>query len=102
MIQIRFLLFLLGFWLINSTILLHAQTADLTIQITKLQEQKGKIQLGLYDNSDNFPKKNMELMKLSLTADTSTITHTISDLPFGEYSIAFYHDINDDKKCNRN
>ena len=58
--------------------------------------------MGLYNNSASFPKPDLEFMVISILADSSVVTFTISDLPVGEYAIALYHDINSDKICNKN
>ena len=50
--HIRFFPFLIGLWLIGLSLVLKAQTADLTIQISGLQVQKGKMQQELDWYSD--------------------------------------------------
>lgn len=81
---------------------LMAQTAELTINISGIKEQKGSIQLGLYDNDENFPKENLEFITVRFDADSAMVTYVIPDLPHGDYAIAFYHDINDNGKINKN
>lgn len=98
----RFIVFVLAVLLIVSANMLNAQTADLTIQIKGLKVLEGRIQLGLYNNSDDFPKEKRELILLNIDVETTILTHTINDLPIGEYAIAFYHDVNSDGKCNKN
>lgn len=64
--------------------------------------QQGTVQIGLFNNSSDFPKKNREFITLALIVDSTFLVHTLPGLPYGDYSIAIYHDINDDGKCNRN
>lgn len=86
----------------STTLKINAQTANLTINITSISEPSGVIQVGLYNTSSAFPKVDKELIALRIDADSSTVTYTFADLPYGDYAIAFYHDVNSDGKCNRN
>ena len=98
----KLFILIIGAWLFIQTSALRSQTADLTIQISGIEVLQGKIQIGLYDNSDDFPKESREFISLALIVDSTCLVHTIPGLPYGDYSIAIYHDINDDGKCNRN
>ena len=96
------IILLFGILILSTNYIVEAQTANLTVSVTGLNDIKGGIQLGLYNNSASFPKPDREFMVISILADSSVVTFTISDLPVGEYAIALYHDINSDKICNKN
>ena len=98
--SIFFLLF--GVLILSLNSVVKGQTASLTINVSGLKEIKGGIQLGLYNESASFPKPDLEFMVISILADSSVVSYTIPELPFGEYAIALYHDINSDKTCNKN
>ncbi len=78
------------------------QTHNLTIKVTNVKSAKGSIQIGLYNNEEDFPHKGLEFQKLVLKATAPIFTYTIENLPQGEYALALYHDINEDGKINHN
>lgn len=98
----KFLIIILGVLPFILPVTLKSQTAVLTIKISGFEVQQGTVQIGLYNNSSDFPKENREFISLGLIVDSSILVHAIPGLPHGDYSIAIYHDINDDGKCNRN
>lgn len=79
-----------------------AQTADLTLKVANIEQVKGKIQVGLYDNAEDFPKGGKGYKKAEIEVDAKTVSYTFEDLPLGEYAIAVHHDLNCDKKLQRN
>lgn len=76
--------------------------AELTIVIKNIKFAKGKMQIGLYNKKENFPIIGKEYKTLCLSVDAKEISHTVKNLPPGEYAIAVYHDVNADGKCNAN
>ncbi len=63
---------------------------------------KGLIQIGIYNERDAFPKIGMEYRLEYFTVVSKEMTVRIKDLPYGEYSIALFHDIDSDGECNLN
>ena len=79
-----------------------SQTYNLEITIVNIQEIKGYIQIGLYNNEDEFPKPNREYKSYYFKVTSKTMSYTLKNLIKGDYAIAAYHDENSDKICNRN
>lgn len=75
---------------------------SLTIHIPNIIEVKGRIQVGLYDNKDNFPKEGKEFKRYFIKVDSKDLKFTLNDIPSGDYAIALYHDANSDGTCNSN
>jgi uncharacterized protein (DUF2141 family) len=80
----------------------YSQTADLTVTVTGIEAVSGTINIGLYNNADNFPKSDKEYRLVILDVTDDEITYIFKNLPQGEYAIALYHDENKDDECNRN
>lgn len=80
----------------------HAQNGDLTVTITNIESISGTINIGLYNNADNFPKEEKEYKLTILEVEAVEFTYTFKDLPQGDYAIALFHDENRDDECNRN
>ncbi len=80
----------------------HSQTGNLKITITNIESVSGTINIGLYNNADNFPIEEKEYILTILEVEALEITYTFIGLPQGEYAIALFHDENKDDICNRN
>ncbi len=75
---------------------------NLTIHIPNIVNIKGRIQIGLYDDKDNFPKIGKEYKRFSAKVESKEFKYIVSDIPVGDYAIALYHDVNSDGICNSN
>ncbi len=80
----------------------YAQQGKLHIKITDIQEYSGRMQIGIYNNPDDFPIDGQEYQIIYLPVQGNEVSHTVKALPQGEYAVAFYHDINMDSICNLN
>ena len=88
--------------LITTALLAQAPSGDLHIKITNIDEPIGMIQIGLYNDPDDFPTEGREYKVIYLPVDGDEVAHTVRGLPAGEYAVAFYHDTNHDSICNLN
>lgn len=82
--------------------LLGTTTADLTVEIGNIEHVKGTIRMGIYDNADKFPKEGGAMRNEQFTVTASNLKCVVRNLPYGEYAIALYHDVNNDNVCNMN
>jgi uncharacterized protein (DUF2141 family) len=85
----------------STTTILNGQNVNLTIKITGIEKIAGKMEVGLYNNADNFPKDNKAYKKASLTVNANTLTYTFS-VPPGNYAVAIFQDENSDGEMNKN
>lgn len=76
------------------------QTYDITVTITGLNSNNGKVLLALYKGENNFLKKRYK-GGISKVTDKK-ITYVIKNVPKGEYAISFFHDENDNNKMDTN
>ena len=88
--------------LIILCIKVFSQTADLTITFKGLENLKGNIEVGLYKNSKSFPKVGKDDISAVVPVKSNEFTYTVKNVPLGEYSIACFHDENEDGKHNTN
>jgi uncharacterized protein (DUF2141 family) len=74
---------------------------SLEVQIDNIKTHEGQIILALYENADTFmgdsPLK-WEFVKV----DNSPVKVLFKDLPPGEYALSIIHDINNNKKLDKN
>ena len=77
--------------------------STLTIEIDGLKAQKGDICFKLFSRSYGFPDnaKNAVMNRcVKVTEDSPEIT--LKDISSGSYALAFFQDVNGDRKLNRN
>ncbi len=79
-----------------------AQTGSIVVNISGIKNNKGVIQIGLYNSEASFPIYEKNFKGVFSKANTSGVKHTFTDIPVGTYAIAVWHDENEDKKMNRN
>ncbi len=84
---------------INNT---FSQRYSLDIVVPNIPKVKGHIQIGLYNDSEKFPKVGKEFKRFRFKTTKNKMRFRLNNLTKGTYAIAIYHDINSDKKCNRN
>jgi uncharacterized protein (DUF2141 family) len=78
-----------------------SQTYTLTVKINDISSVSGNIQMGIYNDADQFPEIGGEYKTITLKVTASMMQYNIS-LPSGTYAIALYHDENSDGECNTN
>jgi len=86
---------------VSATSILSAQNVNLTIKITGIEKIAGKVEVGLYNNADNFPKENKEFKKASIIVNANVLTY-IFTVPAGNYAVAIFQDENSDGVMNKN
>ncbi len=79
-----------------------SKKVPITITIDNINQLKGNIQIGIYNDAKYFLDEGKEFTVLTKKVTGSALTFTINNLDEGEYAFAIYHDKNSDKKCNKN
>lgn len=77
-------------------------SGPLSVTITNIQDQTGKIHMGLFDDANKFPKDGEAFKVVTINADSTEVNHVFENIPAGVYGVAVFHDINDDGKMNTN
>jgi uncharacterized protein (DUF2141 family) len=99
---------LLGSGLLANTI--HAQSTaqskfkgNLTVEVSGLQTQTGLLCIRLFTESKGFPEGSEKSTKrecVKISEDPMRLS--FKNLPAGSYAVAAFHDVNGDRKLNRN
>ena len=80
-----------------------AQHYKITVTITGLRSEKGKLYLSLYNSDEGYPKKASAAFRLSSAPiSDGKATIMLDDIPKGIYAIACYHDENNNGKLDTN
>jgi len=77
-------------------------TADLTVVIKNIEDVKGSIHMGLYNNAASYLKLGEEFRVVNFKITATTMSYTFKNIPLGVYGISLYQDANNDGECNRN
>ena len=72
-----------------------AKKGTLIIEFSGLQNNKGKVLAGLYNEEKKFPKENLALRNLKEPPKNKTCTIKTMNLPYGDYAVAAMHDENE-------
>ena len=90
------LLLTVSFCLASS---IAAQT--LTVEITGIKNDQGKILLQLFDSNENY-QSNKAYSANMIKAKKGVVTVTFNNLVAGEYAIRYFHDENDNGQLETN
>jgi len=83
--------------------LLHAQVnsgQDITVKITNLENNKGKVYVSLYNTEASFLDKGFKSTYSEITNESCDVTFT--NIPNGVYAISMFHDENNNNKLDSN
>ncbi len=78
-------------------------TGQFVLHIENIEQQKGLIRVALFSSEDAFLKDELASYVESVAVKgKGNQTFSLPDLPVGQYSIAIYHDLNQDGELNTN
>lgn len=80
----------------------HAQQYKLTVKVEGLENTKGNVSIGVYNNSDNFPDVGKAFKDVDAKIDSKDFSYTFNDLSEGTYAVAIFHDENQNIKMDKN
>ena len=81
---------------------LAQSTVDLQVKISNIENNRGLVQLGLYNDASRFPKVGRTYKMVRVRTKGKHKYYTFKDLPVGKYALAIYHDENANKICDTN
>ncbi|PQB04669.1 DUF2141 domain-containing protein [Aureitalea marina] len=79
------------------------ETTDhkLNIEIRNINKAKGKILLAIYSDKEHYLDSEYAIAAEGVVTKTGSLTITVK-IPFGEYAIGAFHDINDNGELDTN
>ena len=94
------LLTIVGTFLLNM--LPVSGKGSLQVEVTNVKETRGKIRVGLFRADSGFPDSDKVYWGMGFTPARGKMTVEIPDLPFGDYALAVFHDLNGNGKLDKN
>ena len=88
--------------ILTSILATNAQeeTFNLTVNISGLDSDNGKVMIALYDGEAQFLSKRYKSAMIKST--DKKVTYIFEGVPKGEYAVSFFHDENDNNKMDTN
>lgn len=81
----------------------NPDTGNLTVLISNVKAPKGEVAIAIYKNQETFlVKKQQAFLKRGTVSSTGTVSMQFTNLPHGDYAIAIYHDVNNNKELDKN
>jgi len=96
-------LILIAVFIFSGIFSMNAQeneTYTLTINISGLESNKGKVLIALFNKKEQFLKKRFKGGMTTITAKEAT--YVFEGIPKGEYAVSIFHDENDNDKMDTN
>jgi len=78
------------------------QTSNIVVKVTGIENDKGVIQIGLYNSEESFPNYDKNFKGAFTKANKEGVSYTFKNIPAGTYAVAVWHDENNDKTMNKN
>jgi uncharacterized protein (DUF2141 family) len=97
-------------FLLGSTLILFAaysfniqNTGKLTVVVNNIDTPSGEVRVAIYNSEKTFldPKKFVSVKSMAVGSQKS-VTLEFTDLPYGNYAVTTYHDINSNRKLDQN
>lgn len=78
-------------------------TSTIEVEVTELRSDKGEVEIMLFNQKDGYPTDpNKALLRQRMKINQNKSAGQFSNLPYGIYAIAGYHDENGDGTLNFN
>ena len=87
---------------IDSVFVTPDSLSKLVINVSGMENTNGKLNVALYNNSDNFNNPELVYKELFLTLSNQSMTVTFDSIPAGTYAFALFHDENDNQVLDQN
>ena len=75
------------------------ETCDLRVRVSNIESDKGKIAVAIFDNEENFLKK--DFTNISIAVDSSDYI-IFKGIPQGKYAVSIFHDENENGELDTN
>lgn len=78
-------------------------TGKLTVTVNNIDKPAGEVRVALYNSESTFldPKKFVAVKSMAV-GNNASVTLEFPNLPYGNYAVTTYHDINSNRKLDQN
>lgn len=79
-----------------------AQAGELTIEVSGVTPNRGKVYVALYDRPETFPISGRQRVSQVLTSEAEHLTVHFKDLQPGQYAVGVFQDLNGNGRLDKN
>jgi uncharacterized protein (DUF2141 family) len=79
-----------------------ALAGDLTVDVSAIAQNRGRVFVAVYDSADAFPTPGRQAVARVLDADSNHLTVSFKNLPPGQYAVVAFQDFNANGKLDKN
>ena len=84
---------------VRTSLKAQTGTSRVIVNVTGVRNAAGKVVIGIWNSKDGFPKERPKAFRQATVAIVNgTATTTFSEVPYGEYAVAVFHDENSNGK----
>ena len=76
--------------------------ADLTVNVSHIEQIKGKVHIGLFIASSDFPNSAGQWRGKIISVNKASVNTTFTDLPSDDYAVAVFQDLNNNQILDTN
>lgn len=90
---------------LSTRVMPQVGAATLTIRVTGVRNNKGRIALALFQSEAGFPgdsSKAVRLQQAEIDAQTRSAQFVLQGIPYGVYAVSVFHDENMNGKLDKN
>jgi len=85
-----------------SLVATAAQAGELTIEVSGITANRGKVYIAVYDRPETFPISGHQRVGQVLASEDQHLTVHFKDLPPGQYAAAAFQDFNGNGRLDKN
>ena len=87
---------------ISDTLAQTGNRGTLIIQVQNIESREGILRVSLWNNGKGWPKeKRYAVARQAVKITGNTVSVSFPDVPYGNYAVALFHDLNSDKEYDR-
>ena len=75
--------------------------ATITLKVTGLRSEKGQVKIAVFNSAEKWLGEQ-PVYSATINVDSQAVVWKISDVPFGDYGVAVFHDENGNGKMDKN
>lgn len=95
--------YLITLFFFTSLWVLGVDKPNVVVNITNIKQLKGNLRVAFYKKGSAFPKAgSITYAKEAKVTQIGEMSLSFTDIPFGEYAIAVFHDKNQNQKIDKN
>ena len=94
---------MVAFYLLFSLVTLFSDTGTIHLTVQDIQTAQGSMKIAVFNSADSFLEDDKAIQTYSIPVeDGKDLAVSFTPLPYGTYTIAIFHDVNDNGKLDTN